>query len=188
MAFDLKSAIATVAPVLASMLGGPLAGSAVTALESAFGLSSGSGVDGITQVVQSGNMTPEIIAAVRAADQKHAEIMSQQGIDVQKMNADFNTAMIEANVKDRQGARDMQVSTRSVIVPIVSCLFVVGFCIITILKINGAISAVDQTTNDLITTLRDGLMLILAFYYGTSSGSQNKDVMLYNSTPTDNQK
>ena len=75
-----------------------------------------------------------------------------------------------------------------VIVPILSCLFVVGFCIITILKINGAISAVDQTTNDLITTLRDGLMLILAFYYGTSSGSQNKDVMLYNSTPTDNQK
>ena len=91
MAFDLKSAIASIAPTLGTMLLGPLGGTAITALESAFGLSPGAGQDGITQVMQTGAMTPDIIANVRAADQKHQEILAQQNIDLKKMNADYKS-------------------------------------------------------------------------------------------------
>lgn len=105
MAFDLKSALTTIAPTLAGMLGGPMAMTAVTALESACGLSSGDGMDGVTKVMQTGNMTPEIISAVRAADQKHAEILGQQGIDLAKLNADHEAAITEAVIDDRKDAR-----------------------------------------------------------------------------------
>ena len=73
------------------MLGGPLAGTAVTALEGAFGLQAGAGPEAITQAVQSGAMTPEVVAAMRAADQKHAEAMAQQGIDLEKLNLAHRT-------------------------------------------------------------------------------------------------
>lgn len=105
MAFDLKSALATIAPTLATMLAGPFAGTAVSALESAMGLQPGAGTDGITKVIQAGGITPEAMAAIRAADQKHAEVMSQQGIDVQKMNLDFEAAQTKAVIEDRIDAR-----------------------------------------------------------------------------------
>ena len=114
MAFDLKSALASIAPTLATMMGGPLLGTAVTALESAFNLAPGSGVDAITKVVQTGGMTPDIIAAVRAADQKHAEIMGQQGIDLAKMNLDFESAQTKVVIEDRIDARKSNAGRKEV--------------------------------------------------------------------------
>lgn len=105
MAFNLKTSIASIAPTLAAMLGGPLAGAAVTALEGALGLSPGAGADGITQVLQSGSLTPENIAAIRAADQKHAEILAQQGIDLAKINADHDNATDADTIADVVSAR-----------------------------------------------------------------------------------
>jgi hypothetical protein len=109
---QLATAVAGFAPTLASMLGGPLAGMAVTALEGAFGLKSGAGPDAITQIVQSGGMTPETLAAARAADQKHTEIIEQQKIDLAKLNADHETAFAQIDAADREGARGRQVAMK----------------------------------------------------------------------------
>lgn len=95
MPFDLKSALVTVAPTLAGMLGGPLALAAVASLEGAFGLGSGAGIDGITKIIQSGGMSPEVVANIRLADQKHAEVLGQQGVDLEKINLDFHAAQTQ---------------------------------------------------------------------------------------------
>ena len=105
MAFNLGKSLESLAPTLATLLGGPLAGTAVTALEGALGLAPGSGIDGITQVMQSGSLTPDMVAAVRAADQKHAEIIAQQGLDLTKLNADHEAAMAGLEATDREDAR-----------------------------------------------------------------------------------
>ena len=105
MAFDLKSVIGTIAPTLASMLGGPMAGVAVGALTTALGLGPAAGIDGITKVVTAGAMTADQIGAIRAADQKHAEIIAQQGIDLQKMNAAHEEALGAMTVADVSDAR-----------------------------------------------------------------------------------
>ena len=105
MAFDLTKSIESLAPTLASLLGGPLAGTAVTALEGALGLAPGAGVDGITQVMQTGALTPDMVASVRAADQKHAEILAQQGFDLDKLNADHVVAMAGLDSADQIDAR-----------------------------------------------------------------------------------
>ena len=112
MANDLKSLVATIAPTIATMLGGPFAGTAVTALETAFGLQSGAGPDAIVQAVQAGNMTPEVIAAMRAADQKHAEAMAQQGIDLEKMNLAHQELLAATDANDRNSARQREMAVK----------------------------------------------------------------------------
>jgi hypothetical protein len=109
---SLATMLASAAPTLATMLGGPFAGAAVSALEGAFGLQPGAGADAITKVVQTGGMTPEVMASVRAADQKHAETMQQQGIDIAKLNADHEAAMEQAAVSDRDSARKREMATK----------------------------------------------------------------------------
>ena len=180
MAFDLKSAIASIAPTLGTMLLGPLGGTAITALESAFGLSPGAGQDGITQVMQTGAMTPDIIANVRAADQKHQEILAQQ----KKMNADYNLAMVQADVADRQGARTLQTSTKSVVVPTLAFVIVGAFVVMTASTLAGYSHVEGALAGTLVGYLSAKCEQVLAFYFGSSKSSQNKDEMLYNSTPT----
>ncbi len=178
MNFNIQTALASVAPTLATMLGGPLAGTAVTALEGALGLAPGAGADGITSVLKAGNMTPDQLAAVRAADQKHAETLQQMQIDVQKLNADAAAAATAAEIDDRKSARTMQTATRSYTVPALAWLVVVGFIAVIGLKLTGHVAPSDQTAGDLITTLRDSLILVLSFYFGSSHGSQAKDAVL----------
>jgi hypothetical protein len=47
---------------------------------------------------------------------------------------------------------------------------------------------IEPTMRELIArvlgTLDGALMLVLSFYFGSSSGSQAKDTMLHNSTPS----
>src|SRR5690348_6272301 len=100
MNFNLKAALGSIAPTLATMLGGPLAGTAVTALEGALGLAPGAGTDEVTKVVSAG-MTPDTIAAVRKADQEHQEKLKQLDVDVLKLNADHEAAMAATDAGDR---------------------------------------------------------------------------------------
>ena len=174
MNFNLKTALGSIAPTIATMLGGPLAGTAITALEGALGLTSGTGADGVTAAVAAG-MTPETIAAVRAADQKHLEVMQQQGIDLDTLNADFAKSMAATDAADRASARSMQVSNKTWTVPALAWTIVVGFIVIITLKLGGQIKPGDQSTGDLITTLRDALLIVVTFYFGSSHGSAKKD-------------
>lgn len=184
MSLDLKSLLVNVAPTLASMIGSPFAGMAVSALESAFGLTAGAGQDGITQVIQTGGMTPDIIANVRLADQKHAEILAQQNIDIKKMNADYNLAMVQADVADRQGARVLQTSTKSIVVPTLAFVIVGAFVAMTASTLAGYSHVEGALAGTLVGYLSAKCEQVIAFYFGSSKSSQNKDEMLYNSTPT----
>lgn len=174
MNFNIRTALSSIAPTLATMLGGPLAGTAVTALESALGLNAGTGADGVTAAVAAG-MTPETIAAVRAADQKHLEVLQQQGLDLDTLNADFAKSMATTDAADRSSARGMQIANKSWTVPALAWTIVVGFIVIISLKLGGQIKPSDQATGDLITTLRDALLIVVTFYFGSSHGSSKKD-------------
>ena len=107
MAFDLTTALTTFAPTLATMLGGPLAGVAVTSLEGALGLAPGAGSTGIATVLQTGSMTSETLAAVHAADLRHSELLGQQGIDLARINTDHEAAMAIVDATDVKSAREI---------------------------------------------------------------------------------
>ena len=130
---------------------------------------------------------PEDILATLTASadavEKAKEFELSNTANMTKLHLDFMQQMYADEVSDRVSARSMQTSTQSWSVPVMAWSFIVGFFIVAGLKFSGQITSTDPTTTDLFTTLRDALMLILAFYFGSSSGSRQKDILLANSAP-----
>lgn len=183
----LAGVLSSVAPTLATMLGGPFAGAAVTALEGAFGLSAGAGADAITEVVQKGGMTPEIMAAVRAADQKHAEIMGQQGIDLVKLNQDHERELFTSVVDDRKDARKNNSSRDQVwwiaVVILGTFAVVMGAVLfgcyqlltggITIKDVS-VVAAISGLVGAVVGYVAANAQTVVNFIYGGSLGSEKK--------------
>lgn len=161
--------LSTIAPTLATCLGGPLAGMAVTAVSKALGIAP----EEVQNVISSGKLDATQVAALQMAE---LELKKQ----AQSMNLDFAKLIAE----DKKSARDMQIATESLLPSILAVLIIGGFGIVTALKVMGYAVAADPTVQDLLTTLRDGVILVLSFYFGSSSGSQAKDQLLHQSTPT----
>ena len=184
MAFDLKKSLATLAPTLASMLGGPMAGMAVTALEGALGLAPGAGQAGITEVMQGAALTPETAAAIRAADEKHAEIMGQQGIDILKLNADADAAKDQVAAGDRDSARKMQIAKPSYWPGVLATVTTVAVVGIIIASMFGAKLPSEPVAVQLIGSLTTGWGSCLAYWVGTTRNSANKDALLAQSVPS----
>ena len=130
MSFDIGAVIGSVAPTLAAMLLGPLGGTAVTAIVGALGLPTGSTMADVTTVAQTGGMTPDGIAALREADQKHAEILSQQGIDLAKINAVHIEAMANTDMLDRTSARDREIAVKDNTPKILTYVYTFGLFLV----------------------------------------------------------
>lgn len=129
---SLAGAVGSIAPTLATMLGGPLAGAAVGALASAFGLSPTASADDVTKVVQEGGMTPEIIAAVRSADQAHAEKMKALDIDLAKLNADSQSSLNHDIIADVADARKANAGNETVLMV---GMFILGSFLLAMLAV-----------------------------------------------------
>jgi hypothetical protein len=168
MSFNLATALAGIAPTLATMLGGPLAGTAVTALESAFGLSPGAGTDAITKVVQTG-MTPETIAAVRKADQDHEEKMKGLDIDLIRLNADHEKAVVDATAASQDSARKANVAG-AIQMPLFwlsLVLLIMGLGVEGYVLFNGTPDNVHDIVIGRVLGLMDAVvMMVLAYWYG----------------------
>lgn len=180
MNFNFKTAIGSIAPMLATMLGGPLAGTAVTALESALGLTPGAGPDGVTAAVAAG-MTPDQISAVRKADQEHAERLKQMDIDVVKMNDDFTSAMVVADNADRGSARDREVKVGGWTTPVLAWVVVGSSLLLALLVVSGVMPkdpALSATAGVVLGYVFGEAKSVLAYYFGSSAGSQAKDATI----------
>lgn len=178
---SLATMLGTVAPTLATMLGGPLAGTAVSALESCFGLQAGGGSDAITKVVQGGGMTPETLAAVRAADQKHAEVLAQQGIDLQKLNADHDAAMAATDAGDRDSARKREIAVRGGTTPALAWIVVSASIALGAAVVLGAVTK-DPAQATLVGTVIGYVFSeakqVLAYYFGSTHGDDRKTELI----------
>lgn len=172
MAFNLKNFVASVAPTLATMLGTPMAGAAVLALEQALGLQPGAGEQGITQAVQAGSVTTDQLAAIRAADQAHKEKLSQLGVDLEQMAA-----------ADRDSARKMQIAQPSHWPGILSFITTAAVLGVIGAHMFGAQLPSDTTFVQLVGSLTTGWGLALSYWFGTTRGSGNKDALLAQSQP-----
>lgn len=112
---SLAGAVASFAPTLATMLGGPLAGSAVSALEGAFGLKQGAGADAVTDAMKAGGMTPEIAASVRKADQDYEIQLKAADFNLQKLNADSQASLNAGIVADVADARKANAGNETIL-------------------------------------------------------------------------
>ena len=173
----LASAVSSIAPTLATMLGGPLAGAAVSALEGALGLAPGAGADAVADVLKNGKLTADQIVAVQAANQRHTEIIGQQGLDLAKLNAAHSEAFAADDVADRVSARARQVSLRDWTTPVLAWLVMTGSIALAAAVVTG------NVTKDPTLAVQVGVVIgyvfneakaVLSFYFGSSRGSDEK--------------
>ena len=157
-----------IAPTIATCLGTPLAGLAVTALSKLFGVAP----DQVSDMIQNNKLSADQIAAVRLEEIKFKEQTQALGLNFEQLA-----------VEDRKSARQMQTTTQSVIPPVLALLVTTGFFgILAYLMVSPA-----DTDNTplmiMLGSLGTSWASIVAFYFGSSNGSQQKDRMLFNSQP-----
>lgn len=160
--------IESIAPTIASCLGGPLAGLAVEAVSKAIGVDPSA----VQDTINSGKLTADQIASIQSA-----EIALKA--KAQEMNLDFE----QLAVQDRKSARDMQTTTKSFIPPLLALIITLGFFGILVGMMTGKVTSSDALML-LLGSLGTAWTGVISFYFGSSASSQNKDALLHQSTPT----
>lgn len=161
--------IEQIAPTVASALGGPLAGLAVEAVSKALGVPQ----DDAKKLLDEGKMTSEQIAQVKVAE-----------LDLQKQAQALGLNFEQLAVEDRKSAREMQVATKSNLVPFLAIVIVLSFIGVVIGTLVGLSKIESAMAGTLIGYLSAKAEQVISFYFGSSHGSQKKDELLYNSTPS----
>lgn len=170
---DWKKVLGTLAPTVASALGGPLAGVAVTALGELLGINEPT-QDKIRVAIENGTLTGEQVTAIRTLELKLKAEEAERG---------FRYADLEVKDRDSARARDTEIvkaGKRNYRADFMFFLAVAVIC--------GLVWLIwtDPNINDYmkgIVTLVLGRFLgyldnIYSFEFGTTRGSQNKDVTI----------
>lgn len=162
----LKDSLIRIAPILASGLGGPLAGAAVTMAADALGLS-----EKTEQAVQRALSvaSPEQLDALRKADYDFA--IRQQELD---------NALEQLMVSDRANARQREIATQDHITPrALAAAIVLGFFGVIGLMIFQELPATGRDSLlVLVGALGAAFGGIVQYYFGSSTGSHNKQRQL----------
>ncbi|MDI9350257.1 MAG: hypothetical protein QM537_09695 [Candidatus Symbiobacter sp.] len=166
MSFDWKSIVGTVAPGIATALGGPLAGMAVKALSSALlGKSDGTEAE-VAQAVAAGG--PEMLIKFKQIEAEFQQHMADVGVDLEKIAA-----------RDRSDARAREIAVKDKTPHILAYAVTVGFFAMLLVM-----SFVDISVNnrDLLNIMLGALgaawASIMSYFFGSSAGSAHKNALI----------
>ena len=158
-----------IAPGLATALGGPLAGLAVTAISKALGIDE----KDVQKTIETGKLSAEQLASLKQAEMELQAKAQELGLNFEKLATD-----------DRKSAREMQVSTKSFVPALLSILIVVGWSMVQYFLLTHIIAQeMRELVARVLGTLDGALMLVLGFYFGGIHNSQETNEMLHKSTP-----
>lgn len=157
-----------IAPTIATCLGGPLAGLAVTALSKLFGVEP----DQVKGMIEDGKLSAEQIEAVKVEEIRFKEQTQALGLNFEQLAVD-----------DRKSARSMQSETKSTVPAVLSYAITIGF-----FGILGAIMLDYAKDNNqplliMLGSLGTAWVSVISFWFGSTNASHVKDDMLYHSTP-----
>lgn len=162
----------TLVPMLGTALGGPFGGIAAGFIAEKLGLE-GKTVDAVTKALSDNKMTADQVTAIRLAEIDFTKFLAQNEITKDQLDTQ-NTA----------DARAMQIAVKSHTPDILAVIIVTGFFGILIAMMMGVLAVSDQQALlILLGSLSAGFGAVLNFFFGSSRGSQNKDVLLASSTP-----
>lgn len=166
--FDWKAVVKTVAPGLATALGGPLAGMAVKTIGDKILGKSDATEDEVSLALQTGG--PELLLKLKEADYEFKTAMADAGIKLEEIAA-----------ADRASARKRETDTHDswtprVLAALVICAFF--YCVISVMSghvpnLNDPIIA--GTAGTLIGYTSAKADQIVSYYFGSSASSKAKD-------------
>jgi len=158
-----------IAPTVATALGGPLAGMAVSAISKAIGVDP----DKVEDLISSNKLTSDQIAQIKIAEIELQRQAQELGLNFEKLAVD-----------DRKSAREMQAVTRSWVPPLLAGSVTLGFFAILGGMMFGKMSVADNTAlTMMLGSLGTAWTGIIAYYFGSSAGSQAKTDLLSKASP-----
>jgi len=156
-----------IAPGIATALGGPLAGLAVTAISKALGIDE----KDVQNTIESGKLTSDQLASIKQAEIELQKQANELGLDFEKLATD-----------DRKSAREMQVATKSYIPAILAIGVTIGFFGILVGLMTDNVTKSDALLL-MLGSLGTAWTAIVSFYFGSSAHSEKQTDMLHRSTP-----
>ena len=163
---DWKTVVGAVAPVLATALGGPLAGVAAQAISNAvLGKHDGT-PDEVAAAIASGG--PDVLLKIKQADNDFALKLKELDIDLEKIAQG-----------DRASARDMRIRSGDWTASILAGFITVGFFGILWLLLHDSIPPDGHDVLlVMIGSLGTAWTSIVSFFYGSSAGSERKNATI----------
>lgn len=157
-----------IAPTVASALGGPLAGMAVSAISKAIGVDEKE----VGDLISNNKLTADQVAQIKIAE-----------IELQKQAQELGLNFEKLAVDDRKSAREMQAATRSIVPPALAAIVTVGFFGILVMMLLGKVDSNNPAILMMLGSLGTAWTGIIAYYFGSSAGSQAKTDLLSKAQP-----
>jgi len=152
-----------IAPTVATALGGPLAGMAVSAISKAVGVDE----EKVQDMISSNKLSADQVAQLKLAEIELAKQAQELGLNFEKLAVD-----------DRKSAREMQATTRSMMPPILASAVTIGFFGIVVMMFFNQVDSNNPAILMMLGSLGTAWTGIIAYYFGSSAGSQAKTEMM----------
>lgn len=168
---DWLKTLGSIAPTLATALGGPLAGAATKFIANKFLGDENASSEQIADFVM--NASPEQLNELKTIDNNFKLDMKKLGVDVYRIDH-----------QDRNNARDREVKTGSWANAILAGIVVLGFfatvgyVLIKGLNVEPASAALIGTLIGYVSAKADQ---VISYYFGSSAGSKEKNQLLQQS-------
>jgi len=171
---NLKDLIFGIAPTVAAALGSPLAGAAVAALGKVLGVENADAAT-VAEVIFSGKLTPEQLTEIKKLELQYQNEERERG---------FKYA--DLAFKDRDSARKANVAggTQKWLFWLSLVLLVLSLGTeIAVLFIGYPPTIPDIVVGRVLGLMDAVAMMVLAYWYGTTNGSSQKNVLLAQAEP-----
>ena len=163
---DWKTALRTIAPTAATILGGPLAGLAVEALGQALGMEEPT-VRKVQDALTQGQLTGEQILALKTAEQ--ALVVKLRELDIR---------VEEIEQSDRASARTREAAVKDNTNKVLAYTVVGAFVAIVVSVLFGGAQVDTVLAGTLVGYLSAKAEQVLAYYFGSTKGSADKTALL----------
>lgn len=175
MGLDIGKIIGTVAPWIATALGGPAVGAGVKAATQALGLGDDATKEDVVEAMR--NATPDQLLALKKADQEFALKMQELGIkevaDLERINAD-----------DRASARAREIAVKDKTPMILAYFVAAGFMgVLTMMMLNVMPASGHDALLVMLGYLGGAFTAIIAYYFGSNKDSSRKTEIIAKAQP-----
>jgi hypothetical protein len=136
---------------------------AVSAISKAIGVDE----DKVQDMISSNKLSADQVAQLKLAEIELAKQAQELGLNFEKLAVD-----------DRKSAREMQATTRSMMPPILASAVTIGFFGIVVMMFFNQVDSNNPAILMMLGSLGTAWTGIIAYYFGSSAGSQAKTEMM----------
>lgn len=179
---DWMGIVKTVAPAIGTALGGPMVGTAVKVLGSVILGKDNATQDEVQQAIDVG-VPPEIMVRLREADNQFKVQMAQAGLDIERINAQRDQAVL-ADVQDarKAGGGDANVFRlgAAILITFAGAMgLVLWGCFAAItggltIKDPAAVASIFTFLGTVVGYVASNAQQVVSFFFGSSRGSDAK--------------